>query len=62
MKFLKENKIITSSVTSVRKRSKGVYVDFFGESCADNKRDYDDWYENAPILPVYFVRKGFLDM
>ncbi len=61
MKFLKENKIIAILGDQREKRSKGVYVDFFGESVPTTKGITTIGMKTgAPVLPVYFVRKGFL--
>ncbi|MGD9577871.1 MAG: lysophospholipid acyltransferase family protein [Syntrophorhabdus sp.] len=61
MKFLKENKIIAILGDQREKRSKGVYVDFFGESVPTTRGITTIGMKTgAPVLPVYFVRKGFL--
>jgi len=61
MRFLKENKIIAILGDQREKRSKGVYVDFFGESVpATRGITMIGMKTGAPVLPVYFVSKGFL--
>lgn len=61
MRFLKENKIIAILGDQREKRSKGVYVDFFGESVPTTRGiTMIGMKTGAPVLPVYFVRKGFL--
>lgn len=61
MRFLKENKIIAILGDQREKRSKGVYVDFFGESVPTTRGITTIGMKTgAPVLPVYFVRKGFL--
>ena len=61
MRFLKENKIIAILGDQREKRSKGVYVDFFGESVPTTRGITTIGMKTGtPVLPVYFVRKGFL--
>ncbi|HNQ47552.1 MAG TPA: lysophospholipid acyltransferase family protein [Syntrophorhabdus sp.] len=61
MRFLRENKIIAILGDQREKRSKGVYVDFFGESVPTNKGiTMIAMKTGTPVMPVYFIRKGFL--
>jgi Kdo2-lipid IVA lauroyltransferase/acyltransferase len=61
MRLLKENKIIAILGDQREKRSKGVYVDFFGESVPTTRGITTIGMKTGtPVLPFYFIRKGFL--
>jgi KDO2-lipid IV(A) lauroyltransferase len=61
MRYLKENKIVAILGDQREKRSKGVYVDFFSESVPTTRGIATIGMKTGtPVLPVYFVRKGFL--
>jgi KDO2-lipid IV(A) lauroyltransferase len=61
MRYLKENKIIAILGDQREKRSKGIYVDFFGESVPTTRGITTIGMKTGtPVLPVYFIRKGFL--
>lgn len=61
MKYLKENSIIAILSDQREKRSKGVYVDFFGEPVPTNRGIATIAMKTgAPVVPVYLERRGFL--
>ncbi|HOV90177.1 MAG TPA: lysophospholipid acyltransferase family protein [Syntrophorhabdaceae bacterium] len=61
MRHLKENKIVAVLADQREKRSKGVYVDFFGEKVSTNRGiAVVAMKTGSPVIPVYLVREGFL--
>jgi len=61
IRYLKENNIIAILGDQREKRSKGVYVDFFGEPVPTTRGIATIGMKTGtPVLPVYYVRKGFL--
>jgi KDO2-lipid IV(A) lauroyltransferase len=61
IKYLKQNNIIAILGDQREKRSKGVYVDFFGEPVPTTKGiAMIGMKTGTPVLPFYYVRKGFL--
>ncbi|OPY79638.1 MAG: Lipid A biosynthesis lauroyl acyltransferase [Syntrophorhabdus sp. PtaU1.Bin153] len=61
MRYLKENKIIAILGDQREKRSRGVYVDFFGEPVPTTKGIATIGMKTrAPVVPFYYVREGFL--
>lgn len=61
MRYLKENKIVALLADQREKRSKGVFVDFFGEKVSTNKGPTIlAMKTGAPVIPVYLSRNGFL--
>ncbi|MCX8111240.1 MAG: lysophospholipid acyltransferase family protein, partial [Syntrophorhabdaceae bacterium] len=61
MRYLKENSIVAVLADQREKRSKGVYVDFFGEKAPTNRGiAVVAMKTGAPVIPVYLVREGFL--
>jgi KDO2-lipid IV(A) lauroyltransferase len=61
MKYLKENNIIAILGDQREKRSKGIYVDFFGEPVPTTRGIATIGMKTgSPVLPFYFERQGFL--
>lgn len=61
MRHLNENRIVAVLADQREKRSKGVYVDFFGEKVPTNRGvAVVAMKSGAPVIPVYLVREGFL--
>ncbi|MBP8625959.1 MAG: lysophospholipid acyltransferase family protein [Syntrophorhabdales bacterium] len=61
MRHLKENRIVAVLADQREKRSRGVYVDFFGEKVSTNKGiAVVAMKTGSPVIPVYLVREGFL--
>lgn len=61
IKYLKQNNIIAILGDQREKRSKGVYVDFFGEPVPTTRGITTIGMKTGtPVLPFYYVRKGFL--
>jgi len=61
IRYLKQNNIIAILGDQREKRSKGVYVDFFGEPVSTTRGiTMIGMKTGTPVLPFYFVRKGFL--
>jgi KDO2-lipid IV(A) lauroyltransferase len=61
IRYLKENNIIAILGDQREKRSKGVYVDFFGEPVPTTRGIATIGMKTGtPVLPFYYVRKGFL--
>ncbi len=61
MKYLKENKIVAFLGDQREKRSRGVFVDFFGTKVPTNKGiAMMGMKTGAPVIPCYLVRQGFL--
>jgi KDO2-lipid IV(A) lauroyltransferase len=61
IRYLKENNIIAILGDQREKRSKGVYVDFFGEPVSTTKGITTIGMKTGtPVVPFYYVRKGFL--
>ena len=61
MRYLKENKIVAILGDQREKRSKAVYVDFFGEKAPTSKGiAMIGMKTGAPVVPFYFKREGFL--
>jgi len=61
MRYLKENKIIAILGDQREKRSRGVYVEFFGESVPTNKGIATIGMKTGtPVVPFYYIREGFL--
>jgi KDO2-lipid IV(A) lauroyltransferase len=61
IKYLKENNIIAILGDQREKRSRGIYVDFFGEPVPTTRGiTAIGMKTGAPVLPFYYVRKGFL--
>ena len=61
IKYLKENKIVAILGDQREKRSKGVFVEFFGEKAPTNKGiAMIGMKTGSPVVPFYFKREGFL--
>lgn len=61
IRYLKENNIIAILGDQREKRSKGVYVDFFGEPVPTTRGIATIGMKTGvPVLPLYLERKGFL--
>ncbi len=61
IRYLKENNIVAILGDQREKRSKGVYVDFFGEPVPTTRGIATIGMKTGtPVLPFYYVRKGFL--
>ncbi|HOT43216.1 MAG TPA: lysophospholipid acyltransferase family protein [Syntrophorhabdaceae bacterium] len=61
MRHLKENRIVAVLADQREKRSRGVYVEFFGEKVPTNRGvAVVAMKTGAPVIPVYLVREGFL--
>jgi len=61
MKNLKENKIIAILGDQREKRSRGVFVEFFGEKVPTTRGVATIGMKTGtPVLPVYTQRKGFM--
>lgn len=61
IRHLHQNRIIAILADQREKRSKGVYVDFFGEKVPTNRGIATIAMKTgAPVVPVYLVREGFL--
>lgn len=61
MKNLKENKIIAILGDQREKRSRGVFVEFFGEKVPTTRGVATIGMKTgAPVLPIYPQRKGFM--
>ncbi|MCX5799374.1 MAG: lysophospholipid acyltransferase family protein [Proteobacteria bacterium] len=61
IRYLKENRIVAVLGDQREKRSRGVYVEFFGEKVPTSKGIATICMKTGtPIIPVYPVREGFL--
>jgi len=61
IRLLKENKVVVILGDQREKRSRGVFVDFFGVKVSTSKgMAMIGMKTGASVLPVYPVRKGFL--
>ncbi len=61
IRHLRENRIIGILGDQREKRSKGVYVDFFGEPVPTNRGIATiSMRTGVPVVPFHFVRQGFL--
>jgi Kdo2-lipid IVA lauroyltransferase/acyltransferase len=61
MRYLKENKIVAILADQREKRSKAVFVDFFGRKAPTSKGiAMIGMKTGAPVVPVYYRREGFL--
>ena len=61
MKYLKENRIVALLGDQREKRSKGVYVELFGEKVPTSKGIVMlAMRTGSPVVPVYLRREGFL--
>jgi Kdo2-lipid IVA lauroyltransferase/acyltransferase len=61
MRHLRENRIVAILGDQREKRSRGVWVDFFGHEVPTNKGIATIAMKTgAPVIPFYFVRRGFL--
>lgn len=61
MRYLKENKVVAILGDQREKRSKAVYVDFFGEKAPTSKGiAMIGMKTGAPVVPFHFKREGFL--
>jgi KDO2-lipid IV(A) lauroyltransferase len=61
MRHLKANKIIGILADQREKRSRGVFVELFGEKAPTTKGIAAIGMKTgAPVVPMYFVREGFL--
>ncbi|MCX5804993.1 MAG: lysophospholipid acyltransferase family protein [Proteobacteria bacterium] len=61
MRHLKANKIIGILADQREKRSRGVFVELFGEKVPTTKGIAAIGMKTgAPVIPMYFVREGFL--
>jgi len=61
MRLLQENKLVAILGDQREKRSRGVFVEFFGTKVPTSKGTaMIAMKTGAPVIPVYSVRKGFL--
>ncbi len=61
MKYLRENRIVAILGDQREKRSKGVYVELFGEKVPTSKGIVMlAMRTGSPVMPVYLRREGFL--
>ncbi len=61
IRYLKENRIVAVLGDQREKRSRGVYVEFFGEKVPTSKGIVTICMKTGtPIIPAYPVREGFL--
>jgi KDO2-lipid IV(A) lauroyltransferase len=61
MKYLRENRIVAILGDQREKRSKGVFVEFFGEKVPTSKGIVAlAMRTGSPVIPVYLRREGFL--
>lgn len=61
IRFLRENKIVAILGDQREKRSRGVYVEFFGERAPTSKGiAMIGMKTRSPVVPFYFRREGFL--
>jgi KDO2-lipid IV(A) lauroyltransferase len=61
MRYLKENKIVAILGDQREKRSRGVFVEFFGEKAPTSKGiAMIGMKTRTPVVPFYFRRDGFL--
>ena len=61
MKYLRENRIVAILGDQREKRSKGVYVELFGEKVPTSKGIVMlAMRTGSPVIPVYLRREGFL--
>jgi Kdo2-lipid IVA lauroyltransferase/acyltransferase len=61
MKYLRENRIVALLGDQREKRSKGVYVELFGEKVPTSKGIVMlAMRTGSPVMPVYLRREGFL--
>ena len=61
IRYLRENRIIGILGDQREKRSKGVYVDFFGDAVPTNRGIAAiAMRTGVPVVPFHFVREGFL--
>lgn len=61
MRYLKENKIVAILGDQREKRSRGVFVEFFGEKAPTSKGiAMIGMKTRSPVVPFYFKREGFL--
>jgi KDO2-lipid IV(A) lauroyltransferase len=61
IRYLKEDKIVAILADQREKRSKGVFVELFGEKVSTNKGIAAIGMKTgAPVVPMYLAREGFL--
>jgi Kdo2-lipid IVA lauroyltransferase/acyltransferase len=61
MRYLKANKIVAILADQREKRSRGVFVELFGEKVSTSKGIAAIGMKTGvPVIPMYFVREGFL--
>lgn len=61
IKYLKANKIVGILADQREKRSRGVFVELFGEKVPTSKGIAAIGMKTGvPVIPMYFVREGFL--
>ena len=61
MRYLRENKVVAILGDQREKRSKAVFVEFFGENAPTSKGiAMIGMKTGAPVVPFYFRREGFL--
>ena len=61
IRYLKENRIVGILADQREKRSKGVFVELFGEKVPTSKGIAAIGMKTgAPVVPMYLVREGFL--
>ncbi len=62
VKFVRDGKIVAILADQREKRSKCVYVDFFGEKVPTSKSvPLIALRTKAPVIPIYSIREGFLN-
>jgi KDO2-lipid IV(A) lauroyltransferase len=61
LRYLRENRIVGILADQREKRSKGVFVELFGEKVSTNKGIAAIGMKTgAPVVPMYLLREGFL--
>jgi Kdo2-lipid IVA lauroyltransferase/acyltransferase len=61
MRYLKQNKIVAILGDQREKRSKGIWVEFFGDKAPTSKGiAMIGMKTGSPVVPFYFKREGFL--
>jgi Kdo2-lipid IVA lauroyltransferase/acyltransferase len=61
MRLLRQNRIVAILADQREKRSRGIYVEFFGEKVPTTRGiAMIGMKTGAPVIPVYSVREGFL--
>lgn len=61
IRYLRENRIVGILADQREKRSKGVFVELFGEKVSTNKGiAMIGMKTGSPVVPMYLVREGFL--